>query len=878
MSQHEEFLEVDLDDPNALEMLKGIKERMLKEKEEEFIKKSALEAEELARLQKEQELTRTNTFREGEGSIGGQKNKSSHPNEFSYDYDRTTPSNQLIHINHAKAPEFNGTDFASWKFKMKLHLITSHPALWEIVKSGVDFDLNKSNRTAHEERVYHINMSASHMILGALSPSIFHKVNGMEEAKKIWTQLEIIHEGDFNVRESRRENLVAEIGRFVKRKGESIQDMFDRLMILIHEVRALGSNKFEDLDVVRIILRSLQSTHPTQVLLLRKDPRFLHFTPNDILSDLLASEIMDEGSKKLEDVMEHGERNMSSKNIALKAKQIKQEMISRQEESEEEDDEATAMMVKNFRKFLNFSKNPTSSRSSKKTCFECGSNDHFVANCPKKKNKEGKPQKEKNFKKKYASLKKKVAHHAHLGMEWESGSEDEDEEVEEEQVATFACKKKATTPTSLFGDVTDDEGENDAICLMAKCTKVTKPSSTHNDDFDDEEYASDLAIFKNLNPEQMLNMQTLFKRFEEQIEMNNDLAKELDLAKARNSDLETSLALEKEKSSTFNAISKLTIEKLKRNNLQLQESLTSSKANQKALEEEVASLKLKNKSFSNDKTCSSNVQACLRCKDIDINACGANSQSMQDLKIENERLVTLLAQGGNIKSWRDQYALYKAVNPNYKHNVKEGLGYVFDSQTMGMNNAKQAQGAIKFTASQVKEFEEQTQLDNEDHASKCAMYENMVQELKEKVMALEKEKSPIIVDEDVDSLVKKKSVPKPNIINKKKNRKRSRKNKKKTWPWKQVDGHAPHESFDASYVLKRDYYGNVIAKFVGKKDEVKKENVWVPKALISKVPSNHHFYANNDHSSSYYYDELEYSNASTNMKGPKLNWVPKSKI
>ena len=66
---------------------------------------------------------------------------------------------------------------------------------------------------------------------------------------------------------------------------------------------------------------------------------------------------------------------------------------------------------------------------------------------------------------------------------------------------------------------------------------------------------------------------------------------------------------------------------------------------------------------------------------------------------------------------------------------------------------------------------------------------------------------------------------------------------------KQPKGHAPQATFYAEYVLKRNHFGKVVAKFVGArtKDLVMKRSVWVSKVLV------------------------------TNMRGPKQIWVPKSK-
>ena len=66
-------------------------------------------------------------------------------------------------------------------------------------------------------------------------------------------------------------------------------------------------------------------------------------------------------------------------------------------------------------------------------------------------------------------------------------------------------------------------------------------------------------------------------------------------------------------------------------------------------------------------------------------------------------------------------------------------------------------------------------------------------------------------------------------------------------------GHAPQVSFDASYVLKIDHCGNVVAKYVGssKDKNIARGIVWVPKVLVTNMPNV----------------------VVTNKKGPKRGWV-----
>jgi hypothetical protein len=100
----------------------------------------------------------------------------------------------------------------------------------------------------------------------------------------------------------------------------------------------------------------------------------------------------------------------------------------------------------------------------KRTCYSCGSIDHFIAKCPyeikdhqhKKERKEDKADRKKG---------KKNMGEAHIGHTWDSTVESSSEE--DENVATIAINKPSSPPR-LFTNIPDDDYYSPHICLMAK--------------------------------------------------------------------------------------------------------------------------------------------------------------------------------------------------------------------------------------------------------------------------------------------------------------------------------------------------------------------------------------------------------------------------
>jgi hypothetical protein len=61
---------------------------------------------------------------------------------YSFDYSRMlyNLNAHLLSIPLGKPPHFNGEDYSFWSHKMRSHLFSLHPSIWEIVENGMYFD------------------------------------------------------------------------------------------------------------------------------------------------------------------------------------------------------------------------------------------------------------------------------------------------------------------------------------------------------------------------------------------------------------------------------------------------------------------------------------------------------------------------------------------------------------------------------------------------------------------------------------------------------------------------------------------------------------------------------------------------------------------
>ena len=114
-------------------------------------------------------------------------------------------------------------------------------------------------------------------------------MQGLNNAKEIWDVLKTVHEGD---EMTKRETIEGELGRFVLNKGEEPQAMYNRLKTMVNQVRNLWSTKWDDHEMVKVILRSLVFRNPTQVLLIHGDPRYKLMSPEEVIGKFVSFELM----------------------------------------------------------------------------------------------------------------------------------------------------------------------------------------------------------------------------------------------------------------------------------------------------------------------------------------------------------------------------------------------------------------------------------------------------------------------------------------------------------------------------------------------------------------------------------------------------------
>jgi hypothetical protein len=150
-------------------------------------------------------------------------------------------------------------------------------------------------------------------------------------------------------------------------------------------VRNLGSTKWDDHEMVKVILRSLVFRNPTQVQLIRGDPRYNLMSLEEVIGKFVSFKLMIKGSKQIVNLEQGDTSTPEVQPVAFKATEEKKEESTSSRlpiDAYKLDNKEMALIIKSFRQILKQRKGKDYKPRSKRVCYKCGKPDHFIAKCP----------------------------------------------------------------------------------------------------------------------------------------------------------------------------------------------------------------------------------------------------------------------------------------------------------------------------------------------------------------------------------------------------------------------------------------------------------------------------------------------------------------
>jgi hypothetical protein len=284
--------------------------------------------------------------------------------------------------------------------------------------------------------------------------------------------------------------------------------MYNQLKTMVNQVRNLRSTKWDDHEMVKVILRSLVFRNPTQVQLIRGDPRYKVMSPEEVIGKFVSFELMIKDCKHIVNLEQRATSTPEVQPVAFKAteEEKRESTPSRLPiDASKLDNEEMPLIIKSFRQILKQRRGKDYKPRSKRVCYKCGKPGHFIAKCPNSNdsdrgdNKKGKKKEKKRYYKKKGG-------DAHVCREWDSDESSTDSSDDED----------AANKGLLFPNV----GHK---CFMAKDDKKKKVQSrttpkytTSSDEGSSSDSEDDLmSLFANLNMEQNKKLNELIETINE---------------------------------------------------------------------------------------------------------------------------------------------------------------------------------------------------------------------------------------------------------------------------------------------------------------------------------------------------------------------------
>ena len=164
------------------------------------------------------------------------------------------------------------------------------------------------------------------ILLNAISYTEYEKITNKETAKSIFDSLQMTHEGNAQVKETKALALVQKYEAFRMEEDESVETMFSRFQMLVAGLRVINKG-YSTADHVKKIIRSLPVKWRPMVTALKLAKDLNNTSLEELISSLRSHEIE----------LQEDEPQKKGKSIALRSKAEKARAYQAEEESEESD-------------------------------------------------------------------------------------------------------------------------------------------------------------------------------------------------------------------------------------------------------------------------------------------------------------------------------------------------------------------------------------------------------------------------------------------------------------------------------------------------------------------------------------------------------------
>jgi hypothetical protein len=341
------------------------------------------------------------------------QNKSSY-NSMSFNYDNMPSTTAYTSIPFGKAPYFYRTCYNQWKHCMKKYVYSISSEVWQVVCDGVDFSNEDEQPIADQlQKIYH-NTQAISIPTSSIDKEEFNRVDGLDVVKDLWNTLRMAFEGSRPMRKAKVEMLEGQLNHFIMYDNEMPHEMFNQLKKVVNKARAYIPMNYN-------VVASIQ-----------QDPTYKKMSFNDVLGRIMNHKMNIQEANNIKNLYKSVSTS-KKQDISLKANKSKKKKVliespsEKEEEDEREYDEDKVVLFNKFiKKRRTYRRDRREKSRSKRVCYNCGKNWHFITQCSyerKEEDNENKKKLVKGYKKDNKFTKKKTNGQAHVGQEWNSSDE-----------------------------------------------------------------------------------------------------------------------------------------------------------------------------------------------------------------------------------------------------------------------------------------------------------------------------------------------------------------------------------------------------------------------------------------------------------------------
>src|ERR1044072_1292173 len=197
----------------------------------------------------------------------------------------------------AKPPIFDGEKFDYWKDRIESFFVGFDVDLCDLVIEGYEQPkdaegkiIPRSQKTDAQKKTFKDHHKAITTLLNAISYAEYEKITNKETAKSIFDSLQMTHEGNSQVKETKALALMQKYEAFRMEEEESVETMFSRFQMLVAGLKVQDKG-YSTSDHVKKIIRSLPKKWRPMVTALKLAKDLNKISLEDLMSSLRSHEI-----------------------------------------------------------------------------------------------------------------------------------------------------------------------------------------------------------------------------------------------------------------------------------------------------------------------------------------------------------------------------------------------------------------------------------------------------------------------------------------------------------------------------------------------------------------------------------------------------------